>query len=592
MFQKQIRDKILQAPNLPGVYLFRDNRNRAIYIGKALDLKKRLLSYMNRAESRSQIIVQAASDLEVIITGSDTEALTLEESLIKLNKPKFNVRLKDDKKFPYLKITIQERFPRLFFTRDLKPDGSLIFGPYTNARSLRQTRDAICRIFKIASCRKDLSKIYERPCLEHSMNRCCAPCAQLISPDDYNKLMNKVIAFLKGRSDEIEAELEKLMWMFADQEKFEAASTVRDQLIAIRRMSQRQIIVTNKSMDQDIIGIYQTAKRCAACLLRVRENRLVSKEIFDLTISSSTRKPEIISNFIRLIYTHVSFIPARIIVPVLPDDLDIQERWFVVKNLKVKINTAKTSDQKRLIGMAERNALNELSARMLRRSAPRVIMELQQALRMNNPPRWIEAFDVSNLKEKYAVGASVAFQNGKPIKQRYRRYRIKRVHGQNDFAMIKEIISRRIKDLIQEKELPDLLLIDGGKGQLSSALQAIADIKINIPVYASAKRSNMLFNPQGEVVSLSVNSREFFLLRRIQEEAHRFAITYHRNVRSKSLLKSDLAMIPGIGYKRRIVLLRYFGSLEEIKKASEETLTQVPGIGKRTAEIIYCSLHQ
>ncbi len=592
MLRKPVKNKILLAPNLPGVYIFRDNRNRAIYIGKALDLKKRLLSYINQAESRHGIVARAARDIELIITGSDTEALTLEESLIKLHKPKFNVRLKDDKKFPYLKITVQDQFPRLRLTRDLNPDGSLTFGPYTNARSLRRTRDAICRIFRIAACRKDLSKANQRPCLEHSMNRCCAPCARLIGQDDYQRLIDKAIAFLKGRSDELEAELEKLMWAFADQEKFEAAATARDQLLAIRRMSQRHFVVADKSMNQDIIRVCRAAKRCVACLLRVREKRLVSKETFDLIISPSNRTPEIIANFIRLIYTHVSFVPALIVVPVLPDDVDIQERWFEAKNLKVRINIARTSDQKSLIGMAEKNALNELTARTLKHSAPRAIIDLQQALNMDNPPRWIEAFDVSNLKEKHAVGASIAFQDGKPLKQRYRRYQIKRVTGQNDFAMIKEIVSRRIKNLGERGKLPDLLLIDGGKGHLSAVLRTIKDIPVDIPVYASAKLSNRLFNPKGEAVSLPVNSRGFILLRRIQAEAHRFAVAYHRRTRAKSLMKSELTQIPGIGPRRRTILLRYFGGVEEIRKASETSLARVPGIGKRIAGAIYSSLHQ
>ncbi len=592
MFQSRLKDKILHAPSLPGIYIFTDAHKRPIYIGKAVDLKKRLLSYIGRSESQSRNIIQTARDIEIIITNSDTEALTLEESLIKLNKPKFNIRLKDDKKFPYLKLTVNEKFPRLFFTRDLRPDGSMIFGPYTNARALRQTRDAICRIFKIASCRKDLARLYTRPCLEYNMNRCSAPCTRLINEDDYHQLTRKVIAFLKGRSNELEAELEQMMWSFSNKEKFEAAAIIRDQLMSIRKISQRQLIVSKKNFDQDIIGIYQIRKRWAACLLRVRENRLTSKEIFDLIVTASTQKSEIVANFIRLIYTHVSFVPAEIIVPVLPDDINIQERWFNAKGLNVKIIQAKSPDHKRLVAMAERNALNALISKTVKSNVPRAIIDLQEVLKLENPPRWIEAFDVSNLKDKYAVGASIAFYNGKPQKQHYRRYRIKRVPGQNDFAMIKEIISRRLKDLSQVKELPDILLVDGGKGHLSSALEVLAGIKTSIPVYASAKRSNKLFNPKGEVVSLAVDSTEFLLLRRIQEEAHRFAVGYHRKVRSKALLKSDLGEIPGIGRKRQITLLRYFGSIDEIIKASEETLCQVPGIGKIIARNIYASLHQ
>ena len=588
---KSLKDKISSAPQAPGVYLFKNDKNRIIYIGKAANLKSRLSSYLSREDNRNRILMSHTVDIDIIITNSDCEALTLEESLIKLNKPKYNVRLKDDKKFPYLKITVHEEFPRIVFTRNIKPDGSLIFGPYTSARALRQTRDALCRIFKLVSCSKDLTKKYARSCLEYNLGRCSAPCTGQINKKEYSNLANKATKFLKGNSDELEREIEKRMWRYAKKEKFKAAAILRDQLLAIRRISQRQQVVTTTNIDRDVIGISRSRFNCVACLFRIRENRLMSKEIFHLKITPQVNDEEITSSFIRLIYTHLSFIPNEIVIAVLSLEWNIQSKWFMQKGFKVKISTGNKGESKRLLTWAQRNAESELAKRVIKRRTSGAILELQNHLHLENPPRWIEAFDVSNLKEKFAVGSSVAFHDGKPYKQRYRMYKIKRVRGQNDFAMIKEIVSRRIMDLNNKKKMPDLLLIDGGKGQLSAAVQAIREIDINLPVFALAKRSNQLYNPHGDVVSIPGSSRGFILLKRLRDEAHRFAIAYHRKVRGKNLTESVLDKISGIGGKRKLTLLKYFGSTEAIKKASEEEIAKAPNIGKKIAKIIYEILH-
>ena len=588
---KSLKDKISSAPQAPGVYLFKNDKNRIIYIGKAANLKSRMSSYLSREDNRNRILMSHTVDIDIIITNSDVEALTLEESLIKLNKPKYNVRLKDDKKFPYLKITVHEDFPRIVFTRNIKPDGSLIFGPYTSARALRQTRDALCRIFKLVSCSKDLTKKYARSCLEYNLGRCSAPCTGQINKKEYSNLANKAIKFLKGNSDELEREIEKRMWRYAKKEKFKAAAILRDQLLAIRRISQRQQVVTTTNIDRDVIGISRSRFNCVACLFRIRENRLMSKEIFHLKITPQVNDEEITSSFIRLIYTHLSFIPNEIVIAVLSLEWNIQSKWFMQKGFKVKISTGNKGESKRLLKWAQKNAESELAKRVIKRRTSGAILELQNHLHLENPPRWIEAFDVSNLKEKFAVGSSVAFHDGKPDKQRYRMYKIKRVRGQNDFAMIKEIVSRRIRNLNNEKKMPDLLLIDGGKGQLSAAIQAIKEIDINLPVFALAKRSNQLYNPHGDVVSIPGSSRGFILLKRLRDEAHRFAIGYHRKVRGKNITESVLDKISGIGGKRKLTLLKYFGSTEAIKKASEEEIAKAPNIGKKIAKIIYEILH-
>ena len=582
---KALREKINQAPLLPGVYLFKNHTNRIIYIGKASNLKNRLISYSN-----STLTTQAA-DIDTIVTNSDVEALTLEESLIKMHKPKYNIRLKDDKKFPYLKVTVKEDFPRILFTRDLTDDGSLIFGPYTSAKALRRTRDALCRIFKLVSCTKDLSRKYTRPCLEYYLGKCSAPCTHNITKSEYENLVEKGIKFLRGSSDELEKAIEEQMWQYAEKENFEAAKILRDQLFAIRKVTQRQQIVTEDNINRDVIGTARTRFQCIACLLRIRENRLFSKEIYDLKINPQSSDSEIASAFIRLIFTHISFLPEQLVIATMPNDWDIQARWFLNKGFKVQIVTKPKGTSKNLLEWASKNAESEIAIKGGKQRVLPVLIEIQERLHLENPPRWIEGFDVSNLGDKFAVGSSVAFRDGKPYKQYYRRYRIKRIAGQDDFAMIRQIVGRRLKDLKKRKNKPGLLLIDGGKGQLDSALRVIKELQIDIPTFALAKRSDELYDPQGNVVSIPQTAKGFYLLKRLRDEAHRFAIGYHRKLRGKQITRSVLDKISGIGKLRKHAILRYFGSIEALRKASETEIAKVPGIGPHIAKRIYEALH-
>jgi excinuclease ABC subunit C len=582
---KALRNKINEAPLLPGVYLFKNQKNRIIYIGKAANLRNRLTSYFNST------FTDQAADVDMIITNSDVEALTLEESLIKLHKPRYNIRLKDDKKFPYLKVTIQEDFPRILYTRDLKEDGSLIFGPYTNAKALRRTRDALCRIFKLVSCTKDLSKKYARPCLEYYLGRCSAPCTRSITKNEYRNLVDKGIKFLRGSSDELERSIESQMWQYANSENFEAAKMLRDQLFAIRKISQRQQIVTEDNVSRDVIGTARTHFHCIACLFRIRENRLFSKETYDLKINPQSTDEEIASAFIRLIYTHISFLPRQIVIASIPSDWDIQAKWFENKGFKIGIVVKPRGAVKNLLEWAQKNAENEISSRSGKQRILPVLAEIQEKLHLNHPPRWIEAFDISNLGNKFAVGSSVAFKNGKPYKQYYRRYRIRRILGQDDFAMIRQIVGRRLKDLEERKTKPGLLLIDGGKGQLNSALRVIKELNPAIPTFALAKRTDELYDSKGHVVSIPQTAKGFYLLKRLRDEAHRFAIGYHRKLRGKQITKSVLDNISGIGKSRKLMILKYFGSIQALRKASEADIAKIPGIGPKTAKQIYEALH-
>lgn len=588
---EKIIKKLKNAPSLPGVYLFKDIKGNPIYIGKAANLLKRLKTYVSRDNARNALIFSRAHSIDTIVTDSDTEALTLEESLIKIHKPRYNVRLKDDKKFPYLKITARDDFPKILFTRDISPDGSLLFGPYTNAKAVRYTRDALCRIFKLASCTRDLSKNYVRPCLERNMKRCSAPCVSAITKTEYANLVSKAVAFLKGKTGELEKEIERAMWQCAKKENFEAATLLRDQLLSMRKMSQRQRIVPELDKNTDIIGFYRTGSLCLACLFRIRSNKLETKEIIPMKITPQIENEEIASAFIRIIYTHISYVPEQIIISAMPTDWKIQQKWFKEKGFQVCVPHRILGEKKRLLHWAEQNAENEMAKRMYKKRIPLALVNLRERLHLTHVPVWIEAFDISNIKEKYAVGSSVSFIDGKPSKKRYRRYRIKRVEGQNDVAMMHEIMVRRLRFLKKQNHFPSLLLVDGGVGQLHAAFKALKKMKITIPVFALAKKHDTLYDSSGRILTLPTSSRAIYLLKRIRDEAHRFAIKYHRTIRGKNAIFSVLDSVPGVGPKRKLILLKFFGSVEAIKKASKDDIIRVPGIGRKTAHILFEHLH-
>ncbi len=583
--------RINQAPQSTGVYLFKNSKKKIIYIGKALNLKNRLTSYLSNSDIRARRIMSTASDIEIIPTSSDVEALTLEESLIKLNKPRYNVRLKDDKKFPYLKVTTKDKYPRIFTTRNLKPDGSVLFGPYTSARSLRQTINAVARIFGLRTCKMFLpTKKTVRACLKFHIKRCSAPCVDAISHEEYNKRVSEVLLFLSGKSDQLATELEKQMWQNARQENYETAAFLRDQLLALRRIQQRQRIVSSDNIDRDVIALMRAANLAVVALLKIRENKLISREIYHLTADPSSTTSEIMAAFIRSIYLHQAFLPGELVLSVKPDDTETLENWFRQKKTSIRFVFNPRTERRALLTWAERNAEVELAQQFAQQPIPRELEELAGILKLEIVPRWIEAFDVSNILSDSAVGASVSFRDGKPDKSSYRRYKIKRVQGQNDFAMIQEIVSRRVCQFGIEK--PNLLLIDGGKGQLNAALAGLSEKEIEIPVAALAKRKDELHLKGGQVITIPLSSVAVLnFLKRIRDEAHRFAIGYHRKVRKQKSRRSILESIEGIGPKKKIELLRYFGSVEQLRRASAEEICKVKGIEKKLARKIYHALH-
>lgn len=591
-------EKIALVPESPGVYLFKDKRGKIIYIGKSRNLKDRLRSYsQEQAAAPREILIRNICDLEFIETKSEVEALVLEDNLIKLNKPRFNVRLKDDKKFPYLKITIQEGFPRIYATRNLRKDGSILFGPYTNAKNLRRAIKAVRTIFKIRTCKKKLplSKP-ERPCLNFAMNRCLAPCQGNVLETDYRERINNVIAFLSGKSINLEQELEQRMKKAAEREDFETAATLRDQFFALRDITQKQDAVFTDIAARDIIGLtlaetfikesFGLLKSYAnATLMKVRDGKIVGKENYQFVLNKKTEASEIIETLLRTIYLHTYDLPDEIIIPVKLSDKKVFIQWFrQERKKKIKIYNPRSGVKKRLLKLAATDADVGLAEIMPVQKTPSALLELQRILNLEHPPKVIEGVDISNISGTSATGSIIVFTNGYPNKKEYRMFRIKTVYGPNDYAMMEEVLTRRLQSLIaQNKPLSDLVLIDGGKGQLSSAVKAYSNAPKPIPLLAFAKRTDMLYYIDGREITIPAYSPALKLLKRIRDEAHRFAIKYHKKLRGKKLIASELDYIRGIGPNRKQILIKHFGSLNNIKEASVEEIAKLKGFNLKIA---------
>ncbi|MEO0101547.1 MAG: excinuclease ABC subunit UvrC [candidate division WOR-3 bacterium] len=589
-----LAEKIKEAPTQPGVYIFKDKQGKAIYIGKARNLRERLKSYLSPPLSpRMETIQRKAYDLDFIVTDSEVSALVLEDNLIKINKPRYNVRLKDDKKFPYLKITIKEQYPRIYPTRNLKPDGSILFGPYTSARSLKTALKAVKKVFKIRTCAKKIPS-GERPCLNYQLHRCLAPCQGNIPEDFYRERTEEVIAFLTGKSDRLEKEIEKKMWEAAEKENFERAQVLRDQLFALREIRKNQTVVSKDRKRRDFIGIAQEGETACAVIFKVSEGKLADKEEYIFTLPKETPKEEIIETILRSTYTHTYDLPSEIIIPFpIPEPQTFQAFILEKRGRLIKIKVAKKGENRKLLKLAEENALIKLKESLPKKRIPHPNQELAKYLNLPKIPLRIEGVDISNISGKYATGSIVVFLGNEPKKDEYRKFRIKTLSSPNDYGMMEEVLRRRVKRIIEEKrELPDLVLVDGGKGQLGVAKRVYSEVDDKIPVLAFAKRTDTLYLPDGQEVSIPAYSPALKLLKRIRDAAHNFAITYHKKLRSKAVKKSILDEIPGIGEKRKKELLLYFGSIERLKSASIEDIKKVKGIGETFAAKIYEYLHR
>lgn len=579
-----IQDKLKILPDSPGVYLMKDANGKIIYVGKARVLKNRVRQYFQANKNHSakvKAMVAKIADFETIITASEVEALILECNLIKKHRPRYNISLKDDKSYPYLRLTAED-FPRIILTRRIIHDGSRYFGPYTGGLAVKETLALIRKIFPLRTC-KTFAK---RPCLEFHIKRCLAPCANKVSCEDYMRLVNAAEKFLEGRTTQVERELSAQMNAAADNLDFENAARLRDILFAIKKVTEKQKIVTDAG-DVDAIGLAQLNNDTCAQIFFVREGKVTGRENFLLSGADNETPAQIITEFIKQYYSRATISAAEILLPVdLPDnDIKILSEW-----LGAKLITPKRGVKRSLIEMAIQNAekfLSEESARKLLKDAQTLgaVEELKNFLNLPKLPRRMECFDISHIQGAETVASMVVFIDGSPDKKSYRRFKIRSTEGKpDDFLSMREVTARRYENAAN---LPDLIVIDGGQGQLSSALEIIRRAGHKVPVVGLAKQFELIFVEGSSIpVELPSDSQALKLMQRIRDEAHRFAITYHRKLRRKRNLKSELDNVAGIGVKRRTELFKHFGTLEKIKSATVEELANVPSMNKSAAVVL------
>lgn len=590
---QELTEKLAVLPDKPGVYLMKDEHGRIIYVGKAVNLKNRVRSYFQSGKNHSakvRAMVARIVDLEYIVTGSEMEALILECNLIKKHRPKYNISLRDDKSFPYVKVTLNEEFPRVHITRKVIKDGARYFGPYTSAGAVHETLRLLKRLFPLRSCRQLDSR---RPCLQHHIKRCLAPCAGMVEAADYREMIKSVMLFLEGRSDDVIKGLRRRMENAAENLEFELAAKLRDQLNAVEKVVEKQNIVTG-SGDHDVIGMARSAMGTCVQVFFVRSGKMVGRDHFLLSGSENEEDDTVLTAFIKQYYSDATFIPREILLPAELNEQELLAAWLTtIKGGKVAVETPRRGTKRDLVIMAADNAavvLEEQSARLKDQDdrTEGAVRELGEYLDLDVLPDRIECFDISHTQGAETVASMVVFEGGKPKKEDYRRYKLKTVEGKpDDFKSMQEVTLRRYQEA--KEPLPDLIIIDGGKGQLSAALEVIRGVGLHeIPVVGLAKEFEHIFREDiSEPLILPRHSQALYLVQRIRDEAHRFAITYHRKLRSKRNMVSVLDHVEGIGPKRRKALWDHFGSLAKIKAASVEEMAGIPGMTLPAAEAVY-----
>lgn len=595
-----IADKLATLPDNPGVYLMKNQDGTIIYVGKAVNLKNRVRSYFRTLPPdalKTKALVRNIADFEYIIVDNEVEALVLECNLIKKYRPKYNISLKDDKTYPYLKIT-NEDYPRVIITRNYIKDGGKYFGPYPSVTVLRETLELLRSIFPFRVC-KQRTFTNDRPCLNYQIKRCYAPCCGKISKEDYAQLIAKINDFFDGKHEELLADLTKQMNEAAENLHFEQAARLRDQIRGIERAINDQKAVLSGNDDKDVLGLAMGANEVIVQIFFIRAGKIVGRENYVLHDAIDGGKAEILAAFIKQFYLDNQFIPPNILLEEELSEAEILQTWLSEKRGgKVQFTVPKRGQQKELVDLVVRNAEEELLKKRERALADSerlndALAELQAALHLPRLPKRIECYDISNTQGTESVASMVVFVDGKAKKDQYRKFRIKTVIGPNDFASMNEVLLRRLghmdTDVKFAKDNPDLIIVDGGKGQLDFALKALAEMGYNdIPIAGLAKKEEILFLPnEDEGVYLPRDSQALYLVQRIRDEAHRFAITFHRSLRGKRNLASVLDDIPGVGAKRKNALLRHFGSLTKITQATAEEIAEVEGIGEVLAEEIY-----
>ena len=592
-----VAEKLKLLPDSPGVYIMKDAHGKIIYVGKAIVLKNRVRQYFQSSRNQApkvRAMVSHIADFETIMTANEVESLILEANLIKKHRPRYNIRLKDDKSYPYVKVTVQEEYPRVFITRRVLRDGARYFGPYTNVTALRDSLKLLKRLFPLRTCRT----MPDRPCLEYHIKRCLAPCVGKVTEEDYRAMIRAVLLFLEGRTDDVERELEHRMNLAAEAYHFETAARLRDQLSAVRKAAERQNIVTGAG-DQDAVGMARSAAGVCVQIFFIRGGKMIGREHFLLRGSEEESDADILRAFLEQYYNQATFVPREVLLPCAIDAAgqEIIERWLAEKKGggKVVLLTPQRGTKRDLVMMATGNAEKFLADEETRRSLADeqtlgAVAELGRYLGLKHPPHRMECFDISHNQGQETVASMVVFEDGMPKKSDYRRFKIKSAEGKpDDFLSMREVTTRRYVGL-SEEELPDLIIIDGGKGQLSSALEIIRNEAghKNVPVVGLAKQFELVFTEgNSEPIELPRRSSSLYLIQRIRDEAHRFAITFHRKLRGKRNLVSVLDHIVGVGPKRRESLRMHFGTLDKIKAASVDELAAAPGMNRSAAEAVY-----
>jgi excinuclease ABC subunit C len=603
-----IPSKLKNVPARPGVYLLKDRHNKILYVGKARILRNRLRSHFGAAKNedpRHILLMKKVVDFETIVTDSEVEALILEANLIKEHYPKYNVNLKDDKSYPYIRVT-DELYPRIFITRKIVRDGSRYFGPYTDVGSVRQLMAAVRRIFPVRSCRLKIDEESIRDkkhhvCLDYHIGRCDGPCEGLVSREAYLQTINQVVDFINGKNYHLISDLTNRMKSLAEQKRYEEASRIRDEIRSIEAFQSRQKVVDAIRVNRDIVSLAIEEEDACGVVFDVRDGKITNRHHFFMSGVEGLSESEVLTSFVKQYYHRTNSIPDEILFPFRLCDAETVRVWLDrKKNQHVRFGFPQKGEKAKLMEMCTQNARLLLNELLFQKSqiqdwiAPPV-KALQRDLHLDRPPKRIEAFDISNISGSDAVGSLVVFENAKPKKSDYRKFKIRNVKGIDDFAMMAEVVRRRYSRLLKEGEIfPDLILVDGGKGQLSSALSVLKELEIaDQPIIGLAKRLEEVFIPGiSDAQTLPKSSSSLKLLQRIRDEAHRFAVTYHRQQRGKRMVKSLLDDVPGIGVKRRNALLKTFGSIDGIRKASVEDIVRVKGMNPKIAEKVIGALNK
>jgi len=605
-----------EVPDAPGAYLFRDASGRVVYVGKAKSLRKRLASYWSRpVHARTGAMLDSAAGVEWIVASTEVDALMLEYNLIKEHRPRYNVRYRDDKSYPYLAITVGETWPRARVLREAKRKGVHYFGPYGHAYAIRETLDALTRVFPVRTCSNgffDQRRRAGRPCIYYDIGRCAGPCADKVSEPDYRAIVGRMEDFLGGNYKPVLRDLERDMRGSADRQEYEQAARLRDKLFAARKALEHQEMVSAQPVDFDLIGMDEDDLEAAFQVFFVRRGRVTGRKGFIVDKVEHLHRPSLLSSFIEQLYMEQEDVPPSVFLPVGPADRDVLEAWLTVRRgTRVRIKVPERGERRHLLEVVTRNAKEAFMRHKLRRASDfgarsKALAELGDLLGLAQAPLRIECYDISNLGPTDKVGSMVVFEDGLPKRSDYRRFEIKGVAGQDDFASMEEVLSRRFARLQSERELaegegekprrfaypPALVVVDGGRGQLGVAVKVLEERGLDIPAIGLAKRLEEVYLPgQPQPLTIPRRADALFLLQHLRDEAHRFAVTYHRKVRARRSLASPLDRVQSIGPTRKKALLKRFGSLARLARATVGEIEQTPGFGRDLAQAVYRGLH-